>query len=413
MAALIAAATLMPDNHIIYGSPWFTVLWGAIAFFSAALMVQRKLWRRPALFAIHAAFIVILAGAWVTSLTSRRGTLHLRQGIPSDMYVQSDGRRAYLPHTVRLDSFQLLTYEGTHAPKDYISYVTLRGRQHRISMNNIAKMQGYRLYQSSYDEDLRGTVLTVNYDPWGTPLTYAGYLLFLAGFLFSLNWKGCLTQFPFLCHCKKKSVLSFGQKCTLTFQIGVLLLLIVDFVGQWYLRGHIPLNSIIDTLLFAGFWLLALEIRPHHSMWQSLRGATLLLMLCLLRYDAPSSPLLPVLRSPWLGIHVGVIMLSYALLVLSFFRRQLLPIAVGLLAVGIFLGAVWANVSWGSYWSWDPKEAWALITLIVYSLPLHTRSLPWFGNERNYRLYSLLAFATLLMTYFGVSYFLGGMHSYN
>ncbi len=356
---------------------------------------------------------MILAGAWVTSLTSRRGTLHLRQGIPSDMYVQSDGRRAYLPHTVRLDSFQLLTYEGTHAPKDYISYVTLRGRQHRISMNNIAKMQGYRLYQSSYDEDLRGTVLTVNYDPWGTPLTYAGYLLFLAGFLFSFNWKGCLTQFPFLCHCKKKSVLSFGQKCALTFQIGVLLLLIVDFVGQWYLRGHIPLNSIIDTLLFAGFWLLALEIRPHHSMWQSLRGATLLLMLCLLRYDAPSSPLLPVLRSPWLGIHVGVIMLSYALLVLSFFRRQLLPIAVGLLAVGIFLGAVWANVSWGSYWSWDPKEAWALITLIVYSLPLHTRSLPWFGNERNYRLYSLLAFATLLMTYFGVSYFLGGMHSYN
>ena len=69
-------------------------------------------------------------------------------------------------------------------------------------------------------------------------------------------------------------------------------------------------------------------------------------------------------------------------------------------------------MSWGTYWSWDPKESWALVTLIIYSIPLHTQSMPWFRSDRNYRIYSLLALASLLMTYFGVNSLLGGMHSY-
>jgi ABC-type transport system involved in cytochrome c biogenesis permease subunit len=79
------------------------------------------------------------------------------------------------------------------------------------------------------------------------------------------------------------------------------------------------------------------------------------------------------------------------------------------LGFGIFIGAIWANVSWGTYWSWDPKETWALITFMVYAAPAHrslaTKAMP-------YHLYMTLAFLTLLMTYFGVNYFLGGMHSY-
>ena len=124
------------------------------------------------------------------------------------------------------------------------------------------------------------------------------------------------------------------------------------------------------------------------------------------------SPLVPILRSPYLFVHVGTIMLSYILLVVSIIRREVLRPAVFLLTTGIFLGAVWANVSWGTYWSWDPKESWALITLLVYSVPLHTESLPWFRSTRNYRIYSLVALACLLMTYFGVNFLLGGMHSY-
>lgn len=138
--------------------------------------------------------------------------------------------------------------------------------------------------------------------------------------------------------------------------------------------------------------------------------------------------LMPVLNSPLLSIHVSFIMVAYALLSLTFLcsvgglvangeSMQRLSIvllvpAVVTLAIGIFVGAVWANVSWGVYWSWDPKEVWALITLMVYVVPLHRASLPLLSRPRVYHIYILCAFATVLMTYFGVNYLLGGMHSY-
>jgi ABC-type transport system involved in cytochrome c biogenesis permease subunit len=92
-------------------------------------------------------------------------------------------------------------------------------------------------------------------------------------------------------------------------------------------------------------------------------------------------------------------------------KRLLCP-AVFLLALGIVIGAVWANISWGSYWSWDPKEVWALITLIVYSFPLHP-SLSIHRNPRHFLLYCTLAFLSVIVTYFGVNLLLGGLHAYN
>ena len=132
-------------------------------------------------------------------------------------------------------------------------------------------------------------------------------------------------------------------------------------------------------------------------------------------------PLRPILRSPLLSIHVLCMMLSYTLLGLIALNgamglaaerlrdvsEAMLPPAVLLLSTGIILGSVWANVSWGSYWSWDPKETWALITLLVYAVPLHGGLSP-----RAFHLYTLLAFACVLITWFGVNLFMGGMHSY-
>lgn len=86
--------------------------------------------------------------------------------------------------------------------------------------------------------------------------------------------------------------------------------------------------------------------------------------------------------------------------------------AVFCLAAGIFVGAVWANVSWGRYWGWDPKEVWALITLLVYAAALHTESLPQFRRAAFFHAFSIAAFLTVLITYFGVNFLLGGMHSY-
>ncbi|MCI5757820.1 MAG: cytochrome c biogenesis protein CcsA, partial [Bacteroidales bacterium] len=86
--------------------------------------------------------------------------------------------------------------------------------------------------------------------------------------------------------------------------------------------------------------------------------------------------------------------------------------AVACLAAGIFIGAVWANVSWGTYWSWDPKETWALITMMVYAVPLHRSPLTDNNHPKRYHAYVLLAFLTVIITYFGVNYLMPGMHSY-
>ena len=147
--------------------------------------------------------------------------------------------------------------------------------------------------------------------------------------------------------------------------------------------------------------------------------------------DPQITLLMPVLQSPLLSMHVSVIMLSYTLFAfmmmngvvglfmsethqqrMAALNRRILRPAIACLAIGIFIGAVWANISWGRYWGWDPKEVWALITLLVYALPLHSRSLPLFQRPRVFLIYSIIAFAAVAFTYFGVNFLLGGMHSY-
>ena len=143
-------------------------------------------------------------------------------------------------------------------------------------------------------------------------------------------------------------------------------------------------------------------------------------------------PLMPVLQSPLLSIHVLSMMMSYTLFGLVAFngimgvavpsaeaRENLRDVslvvlypAVFLLTFGTFLGAVWANISWGSYWAWDPKETWALVTLLVYSFTLHGGALKPFRNPRFFHWYTIGAFLCVLITYFGVNFLLGGMHSY-
>ena len=96
---------------------------------------------------------------------------------------------------------------------------------------------------------------------------------------------------------------------------------------------------------------------------------------------------------------------------LAALSQFLLYPAVALIAVGIFIGAIWANVSWGKYWSWDAKETWALITMLIYAAPLHN-DIRWMHKPLHIHIYMLIAFLSVLMTYFGVNYFLPGMHSY-
>lgn len=209
---------------------------------------------------------------------------------------------------------------------------------------------------------------------------------------------------------------------------------------RWWLSGHVPVSNGYETMLFMAWVLLVMAAFMQRKFPVLLGLGTMMAAFCLLvamlAGGSPQlTPLMPVLTSPLLSVHVMTVMCAYALFALQvllgvqamFLHRRgngaelqritalsrlLLYPAVFLLTAGIFLGAVWANVSWGTYWSWDPKESWALITLLVYAVPLHSTSVSRFRQPVFYHVYMVCAFFTVVVTYFGVNYLLGGMHSY-
>lgn len=383
----IATATLVENRYgthyalqNIYGAWWFIALWALLALSGCWLLYKRKTWKQPSVLLLHLSFVVILTGALTTHITSHRGMLHLREGETSRSYWTKDEQGLYtltekMPFYLALKDFQVQYDDDGITPADYISHVVIATKEGKedttISMNNIGRVKGYRIYQTSFDDDLGGSVFTISYDPWGTAITYVGYILLAI----SMIWVSV--------RCRKSDV-----RCKMSDAEANSSHKSPSLTGEGWGEA---LNSKLPTILlaFAGTAMASYMV-----------------------IAISRSPLVPVLRSPFLFVHVGTIMLSYIMLVVSIIRREVLRPAVFLLATGIFLGALWANVSWGTYWSWDPKESWALITLLVYSIPLHHRSLPWFRSTRNYRIYSILAFVCLLMTYFGVNFLLGGMHSY-
>lgn len=362
LVIVMAAATFVEKlygsnvaRQDIYGSWWFVALWAIMGVASLVYIFRQKLYRKGSAFALHLSFAVILLGALLTFLTADRGYLHIRQGQILNYYISdSDDLRRSLPFDLKLLLFDIEYHPDSDDPADFKSFIMIDKEVSQISMNKILKRDNFRLYQHSYDDDEMGSTFLVNYDPWGTPVTYLGYLL-LALSIFWLLW----------------------------LRIG------------W--RG----------LLYIGI--------PTAIVWF---------------YISQMNPMTPVLRSPMLGAHVSVIMVAYTLFLIMMIlgvialinkskREKLYRLSLWmlypasfLLALGIFIGAVWANISWGRYWGWDAKETWALITLLVYILPFHQKSFPAFKKPLFYHRYIVWAFLTVLMTFLGVSFLLGGIHSY-
>lgn len=204
---------------------------------------------------------------------------------------------------------------------------------------------------------------------------------------------------------------------------------------RWYIAGRIPLSNGYETMLFLALATILLALLLHRRFAVMMPFGYLLCGFTLLvshlgQMNPQITPLVPVLLSPWLSLHVSFVMMSYALLAfimlngitglslpreserLMLLSRLLLYPAVFTLGIGIFLGAVWANQSWGSYWSWDSKEVWALITFMVYAVAFHAQSIPALRRPRTFHAFVVAAFLAVLMTYVGVNYFLTGMHSY-
>ena len=691
----------------IYGSWWFSALWAVLTVSSCAYLLKQKMYKRAAVMLLHLSFVIILVGALTTHLFARRGSVRLRTNIPETTFKDKENLVEAFPFTLMLKEFRIVNYPGTDAPLDYQSVIQSGDREVLVSMNHIGNIDGYRLFQSSYDSDGEGVTLGVSYDPYGIAITYTGYLLLLTGIIATLlsrktqmralyrkamqplvillslalhtsplnasnnlpsvdkdiahrmgtinvlynsricplntvatdfvtklsgntSWEGYtadeiftswmiyyspweqqklirvksrkvqqllgisgqwasysdflneyheyklqdavealrrgratidkkglmdadekfhmvemfyrgqfIRMFPYLngdnvnwytpggqslpreIPVKEqffiKQSMDFltesivtgqrdraieiiakiklfqhemtgdllpGDRTTrleifyntvrshkwpvfLALTLSLLLCVIMLFMRKtssilrgllitfhaslfiyitlllglrWWLSGHIPVSNGHETMLFMAWVMLSLTFLLHRKFPIVIGFGPLIASFCLLvsmlaGSNSQLTPLMPVLQSPLLSVHVMTVMCAYAIFALQVLlgvqafllirqkktaelerstalSQLLLYPGVFLLAIGIFLGAVWANVSWGNYWSWDPKETWALITLMVYAVPLHKASIASFRKPLYYHIYITTAFLAVLITYFGVNYLLGGMHSY-
>lgn len=216
---------------------------------------------------------------------------------------------------------------------------------------------------------------------------------------------------------------------------------------RWYISGHAPWSNGYESMIYIAFVTILAGFVFSKSSKMTIAAtavlASLTLMVAHLNFMDPEiTPLVPVLKSYWLMIHVAVMTGSYGFLglgallalmnlLLMIFRttknndrigrtlKELtyineLTLTVGLFmaAIGTFLGGVWANESWGRYWGWDPKETWALVIVLFYAMLLHLRFIPKANGKYLFNMLALFGFSTVIMTYFGVNYYLSGLHSY-
>ena len=236
-------------------------------------------------------------------------------------------------------------------------------------------------------------------------------------------------------------------------QIGIALLWLcfilhtVGLIVRWYLSGHAPFSDAYESMIYVGWSAIGVGLffsrRSPLTVAATAFVTAMILMIAHWNWMDPAiGTLQPVLNSYWLMLHVAVIVGSYGpfalgmllgiinlLLMIVTTRKNAhkinliqqeltivneLALTVGLvmLTIGNFLGGMWANESWGRYWGWDPKETWALISIMVYALVIHLRLIPHWRGRWAFNFMSIVAFGSILMTYFGVNFYLTGMHSY-
>jgi cytochrome c-type biogenesis protein CcsB len=230
----------------------------------------------------------------------------------------------------------------------------------------------------------------------------------------------------------------------------IVLLFVMHTAGltiRWYVSGHAPWSDGYESMIYIGWATIlgGLIFVRHSQITLSVTAilASLILSVAGMSWMDPEiTNLVPVLKSYWLIIHVAIITASYGFLALgailgffnlilmnlktnknferlfltntelSFIIEMTLIIGLFMLTIGTFLGGVWANESWGRYWGWDPKETWALVTILIYSFVAHIRFIPGFKGNFAISFLSLISYGSVLMTYFGVNYYLSGLHSY-
>lgn len=221
----------------------------------------------------------------------------------------------------------------------------------------------------------------------------------------------------------------------------------LGLIARWYISGHAPWSNGYETMIYVG-WATSLSgfifmRRSPITLAVTTLLASIILFVAGMSWMNPEiTNLVPVLKSYWLVVHVAIITASYGffamgallgmlnlvlmilrnkknnqkisftILEVSYIVEMALIIGLFMMTIGSFLGGVWANESWGRYWGWDPKETWALVTVLVYSIILHLRKVPGLKSSLGLNSLALIGLGSVLMTFFGVNYYLSGMHSY-
>ena len=285
------------------------------------------------------------------------------------------------------------------------------------------------------DNKIKAEVLYNKYDIFKSLFSwylYAGVLLFIVLIVQIFNYKKWI---KFIVNTLKFSILA------------LFIIHTVGLIARWFISGHAPWSDAYESMIYVAwatmFFGLIFGRKSDITISATAFVSSMILMIAHWNWLDPAiANLQPVLNSYWLMIHVAVIVGSYGpfalsmiigiislfLIVLTTEKNKLkistnikeltiineLSITIGLimLTIGNFLGGMWANESWGRYWGWDPKETWALISIIIYAFVLHMRLIPGLRDRWYFNFMSVISFASILMTYFGVNFYLTGLHSY-
>ena len=439
----------------IYHSWWFIALWALLAVTGIVYILRTQ--RRGTLVMLHASFVVVLLGALVSFLTSKRGDMVVAQdGVPASMFEMSDGTLQKLPFRLQLSSVDTVRVNGGETVGDYIVRIVAADwageTTYIVSLNNPIKIGGCQLCIKGVHE---GNVsLLVSHDPAGRAISYVGYLMVFVSFLLLFfdrqsGFHALLLQIKGVERkgesgkrktCLRKITFFRSRLSPFSFHISLRIVLPVSFLFLcvlWYGRGVFPATNGAEALMLLVLFVLLLAVALGRNKRFVLLSRLLVVVAAMFFVVAAlglndNSDVQPILRTPLLGIHVTTIIIAYALLACTavnavvalctkdekrkaqqaLLGRLLLYPATMLLACGIFIGAVWANLSWGRYWGWDPKEVWALVTLLVCSMGFHSHSLRFISKPVAFHIFSIVAFLAVLFTFFGVNWLLGGLHSY-
>jgi len=249
---------------------------------------------------------------------------------------------------------------------------------------------------------------------------------------------------------KPKKVLNKAIKVIIVLGIVGYLFHFLGLVARWYISGHAPWSNGYEAIIFISWVGITAGLLLYRNSNALIPAAGFMVAVIMMGFahggsalDPQITPLVPVLKSYWLIVHVAIITSSYGFFALSMIIAVIslvfyiisnketyklhhdttlkelvivseMSLTIGLFAltVGNFLGGIWANESWGRYWSWDPKETWAFISIMVYAFVLHMRLVPGLRSRWAFHVATMFAFCSMVMTYFGVNYYLSGLHSY-